>query len=121
MTVGVSITSQIFLYDLLVQMKDNPDDLLQFEETSAAALAFAKQEMLKVNDEVLKVNPRLVERSGMFGFYATGAKFDAIKAKLNFIDGTLFGGGANMVRMNLAWSSEQIQEIVRRLNSLVLE
>jgi aspartate/methionine/tyrosine aminotransferase len=121
MTVGVSITSQIFLYDLLAQMKENPDALLQFEDTSAAALAFAKQEMLKVNKEVLHLPQYSADRLGMFGWYATGSKFDAIKAKLNFIDGTLFGGNCNMVRMNLAWGSEQIQEIVRRLNSLVLE
>ena len=49
MTVGVSITSQIFLADLLQRMIKNPDALTQFEDESANALFAAKGAMLKVD------------------------------------------------------------------------
>lgn len=117
MTVGVSITSQIFLADLMQRMKAEPEKLLQFEEEAAAALQASKQALLQVDQEVLLVSPRLVDRPGMFGWFKTGPQANFSKSKINFIDGALFGG-PGMVRMNLAFNRERMNEIVKRLNSV---
>jgi bifunctional pyridoxal-dependent enzyme with beta-cystathionase and maltose regulon repressor activities len=53
----------------------------------------------------------------MFGWFKVGPKADFTKSKINFIDGALFGV-PGMVRMNLAFSSDKMEEIVKRLNSV---
>lgn len=116
MTVGVSITSQIFLADLLLRMKISPIKTAVFELDASEALTNAKKSMLKVDPEILMVQPRMVERPGMFGWLAVGPKANFQKSKINFIDGALFGG-PGMVRMNLAFNQERMNEIVTRLNS----
>jgi aspartate/methionine/tyrosine aminotransferase len=116
MTVGVSITSQIFLHDLLLRMKADQKRLYLFEIMASAALTTAKQILLDVDPEILMIQPRMVERPGMFGWFAVGPKANFQKSKINFIDGALFGG-PGMVRMNLAFNEERMKEIVRRLNS----
>ena len=116
MTVGVSIASQVFLTDLLTQMDKHPLALEKFEKEAAAALRAAKEAMLQVDPEVLIISPRSVDVAGMFGWYAKGPKFSQERAKINFIDGSLFGG-QGMIRMNLCWNEDQMQEIVSRLNS----
>jgi aspartate/methionine/tyrosine aminotransferase len=116
MTVGVSITSQIFLADLLVRMREAPEKFLQFEEEAATALQASKQALLQVNQEVLLVSPQSVDKPGMFGWFKTGPKFDQQKARVNTIDGKFFGI-PGFVRINLALKVSDINEIVRRFNS----
>jgi bifunctional pyridoxal-dependent enzyme with beta-cystathionase and maltose regulon repressor activities len=50
----------------------------------------------------------------MFGWFKTGPKFNSEKSKINFIDGGLFGI-PGMIRMNLAFNHERMQEITNRL------
>jgi len=98
-------------------MKEEPDKLNAFEVEAFAALTTAKQILLGVDPEILLVQPRMVERPGMFGWFAVGPKANFQKSKINFIDGALFGG-PGMVRMNLAFNVETMQKIVERLNNI---
>jgi aspartate/methionine/tyrosine aminotransferase len=116
MTVGASIVSQIFLYDLMNRMNGYPTLVGNFEGRSQMSLLEAKELIAQVDSEVLEVPPSVILSQGMFGWFKTGPKFDQQKAKINFIDGALFGV-PGMVRMNLAFNSNQMQEIVKRLNS----
>lgn len=116
MTVGVSIVSQIFMHDLWNQMNGYPTKLEAFEGRSHLSLLESKKLITQVDPEVLEVPASVVNSQGMFGWFKTGPKFDQAKAKINFIDGALFGT-LGMVRMNLAFNSNQMTEIVKRLNS----
>lgn len=115
MTVGVSIVSQMFTYDILNRMAGYPTLTESFENQAAMALEESKRIITQVSPEVLEVGD-VVNTAGMFGFFKTGPKFDAVKSKLNFIDGALFGV-PGMVRMNLAFDAKTMQEIVKRLNN----
>lgn len=116
MTVGVSITSQIFLYDLLNRMQGYPTLTEAFQERSKISLIESKKIISQVDPEVLEVPSDLEKSNGMFGWFKVGPKANFQKAKVNFIDGSLFGT-PGMVRMNLAFNKEKMQEIVNRLNS----
>jgi aspartate/methionine/tyrosine aminotransferase len=116
MTVGVSLPAQIFSYELLNHMRGYPQLVEKFENRSYDALLESKKIIKTVDPEILKVPSNVEEIPGMFGWFKTGPKFSQEKAKVNFIDGTLFGM-PGMVRMNLAFSKEKMQEIVNRLNS----
>jgi aspartate/methionine/tyrosine aminotransferase len=117
MTVGVSITSQIFLTDLMVRMKQDPESFQKFEEEAHEALTNSKRLLLQVDPDILMVAPQMVNINGMFGWLRVGPKANFQKSKINFIDGALFGG-PGMVRMNLAFNQEKMQDIVNRLNSV---
>jgi aspartate/methionine/tyrosine aminotransferase len=117
MTVGVSIVSQLCLLNLLQDIENNPTDFSSFEEEALGAINVAKLMMLGVDPEVLKINPLLIDRPGMFGWFGVGPRADFKKSKINVIDGALFGG-PGMVRMNLAFNETQMQDLVNRLNSV---
>ncbi len=72
---------------------------------------------MTIDPEVLVVPNNFHETPGMFGWFKVGPKADFVKSKINVIDGSLFGR-VGMVRMNLAFSTEQVAEIVKRLNSV---
>jgi hypothetical protein len=76
-----------------------------------------KKLCLQIDPEILEVPADLPNNPGMFGWFKTGPKFNSEKSKINFIDGALFGT-PGMIRMNLAFSNERMQEIVKRLNSV---
>ncbi len=116
MTVGVSIASQMFLNDLLGRMNAYPTLTESFEGRSKMALIEAKKIISQVDPEVLEIPADLVGSNGMFGWFKVGPKANFQKSKINFIDGALFGG-PGMVRMNLAFNRDQMQEIANRLNS----
>jgi len=115
MTVGVSLPSQIFTYELMNRMRGYPTLTEKFENNSFLALQESKNILKTVDPEVLEVPTNLEETPGMFGWFKTGPKFSQEKAKVNFIDGALFGA-PGFVRMNLSLDKEKIQEIVNRLN-----
>lgn len=117
MTVGVSITSQIFLHDLMLRMKEDPESFQKFEEEAHEALDTSKRILLQVDPDILMVTPQMVNINGMFGWLRVGPKANFQKSKINFIDGALFGG-PGMVRMNLAFNQEKMETIVNRLNSV---
>ena len=115
MTVGVSIVSQMFSYDLLKRMYSSPALTKRFEVLSSIALYESKKIFKQINPEILEVDSNLEHVAGMFGWFKVGPKADFSKAKINIIDGTLFGK-PGMVRINLAFNQEIIQEIVSRIN-----
>lgn len=117
MTVGVSIASQTWIYDLLDRrMRSFPTLVEKFEAVSSMDLEANKKLCLQIDPEILEVPADLPSNPGMFGWFKTGPKFNPAKSKINLIDGALFGT-PGMIRMNLAFSSERMQEIVKRLNS----
>ena len=117
MTVGVSIASQTWLYDLLERrMRSYPTLVGRFEGMSSMALEVNKKICLQIDPEILEVPATLPQNHGMFGWFKVGGKANFEKSKINFIDGALFGM-PGMVRMNLAFNQERMQEIVKRLNS----
>jgi aspartate/methionine/tyrosine aminotransferase len=115
-TVGVSLPSQMFAFDLLNQMRGYPTKVEKFENISFEALQKSKKIIKQVDPEILQVSTILEELPGMFGWFHTGPKFNPEKAKINFISGDLFGM-PGMVRMNLAFGENRMLEIVNRLNS----
>lgn len=116
MTVGVSITSQLFLLDLLTQMEQHPLTLYKFEEEAAAALSYARQVVSQVNPDILQIPKYFNEENGLFLWAQKGSKFNQEKLQVQFADGEPFGN-KDYVRMNLAFNAEKINEIVSRLNA----
>jgi aspartate/methionine/tyrosine aminotransferase len=116
MTVGVSIIPQIFLYDLMRRMNAYPTLTQQFEGQSAYDLEQSKKIALQIDPEVLEVPVDLVNNPGMFLWAKVGPKANFQKAKVNIIDGALFGT-PGYIRMNLAFDEKTMQDIVNRLNS----
>lgn len=116
MTVGVSMASQTWLYDLLDRrMRSYPTLVQKFEGVSSMELEHNKKLCLTINPEILEVPSNFTEVPGMFGWFKVGPKADFTKSKINFIDGSLFGR-VGYVRMNLAFHAPQMEEIVKRLN-----
>jgi aspartate/methionine/tyrosine aminotransferase len=116
MTVGVSIVSQVFLFDLLDRMRSYPTLTERFEWLSSNALLEAKKIISQVDPEVLVVPKNIESIPGMFGWFKVGPKANFEKAKINLIDGSLFGS-PGMIRMNLAFDTSTLNSIVERLNS----
>jgi aspartate/methionine/tyrosine aminotransferase len=117
MTVGVSVMPQIFLEKLLLEMQARPDLTLKFEMESAMHLRIAKEIMMQVRPEVLDIPENLPDIPGMFLWAKVGPACNFQQAKINTIDGALFGV-PGMVRMNLALPEDQMIEVVKRLNSV---
>lgn len=117
MTVGVSVLSQAFIYDLMSQMKLYPLLTTQFEKTAALSLMRSKELMLQVSPNVLEVPSNLLDIPGMFLFCKVKDYSLLEKAKINAIDGKHFGA-PGYVRFNLALPGDQIKEVVRRLNNV---
>jgi aspartate/methionine/tyrosine aminotransferase len=116
-TVGVSIASQMFLFEILNQMEGYPTLVEKFENAAFRSLQKAKQLVKTIDPDVLQVPENMKEIAGMFLFCKTGSKFDAEKAKVSVIDGEPFGA-PGYIRMNLALPFQQMEEAVKRLNSL---
>lgn len=120
MTVGASIVSQMFLHDLLHRMHGYPTLVQAFEGRASMALAESRKIIKQVSPEILEINPDIENIPGMFGWFKVGPKADFVKSKVNFIDGALFGV-PGMVRMNLAFNKETMEDIVKRLNGVLEE
>lgn len=117
MTVGVSIASQTWLFDLLDRrMRSFPTLVQKFQGVTSMELEKNKKICLNINPDVLEVPADLPSVPGMFGWFKVGPKADFAKSKINFVDGALFGV-PGMVRMNLAFPSSKMEEIVSKLNS----
>lgn len=118
MTVGVSNSSQTWLFDLLDRrMRSYPTLVQKFQGLCQMELEKNKRLCLQIDPEVLEVPANIAEQPGMFGWFKVGPKADFTKSKINMIDGALFGV-PGMVRMNLAFPYSTMQEIVKRLNSV---
>ena len=116
MTVGVSIVSQVFFYDLLNRMHGYPTLTEKFEMASAAALTANKKIVSQIDPEILEVPANLEDIPGMFLWAKVGPKANFQKSKVNIIDGALFGM-PGFIRMNMAFDEKTMTDIVHRLNS----
>jgi hypothetical protein len=101
---------------LMRRMNAYPTLTQQFEGQSAYDLEQSKKIALQIDPEVLEVPAYLVSNPGMFGWFKVGPKANFQKAKVNMIDGELFGT-PGYIRMNLAFDQKTMQDIVNRLNS----
>jgi len=110
MTVGASTLSQEYFYNLF---KLNT----HFEKYAFEALKNNKKLIKQINPEVLEIPSDVEDLPGMFLFCKVGHKANFDKAKLNVIDGKLFGM-PGYVRINLALLEKTMNEVVNRLNSL---
>jgi aspartate/methionine/tyrosine aminotransferase len=116
MTVGVSTVSQLFALDLVSTMKNNPTHLKEFESKSYRQLQENKQLASQINPKILDVSG-ITSNHGMF-LWAPCYDFEAFKkAKINVIEGTPFGK-PGYVRMNLAFNSNVMSDLVERLNKV---
>jgi aspartate/methionine/tyrosine aminotransferase len=115
MTVGVSIVSQIFLYNLLNTMRGYPTLTEKFEHLSYAAIRENKLLIKQVDSSILEVPNNIEDTNGMF-LWCKIKDFSLLeKVKINTIDGKHFGM-PDYVRMNLGLEEDKIKEIIRRLN-----
>lgn len=118
MTVGVSNISQKLFYNLLTWQNSDNDLHKNFINDSYESLIKAKLLVKQIKKEILEVPDNLVDIPGMFGWFKVGPKADFNKAKVNFIDGALFGQ-PGYVRMNLALPENKLREVIFRLNNLI--
>ena len=118
MTVGASVISQLFLYNLLKTMHGYPTLTQKFEALAFDALQENKRLIKQIDPEILQVPDNMEDVAGMFGFFKIKDYSVLEKAKINAIDGKYFGVDG-YVRINLALRKETLQEIVNRLNSVV--
>lgn len=114
MTVGVSSLSQLYAYNLLVDMKVFPERAKQFEENSYQQLQEHKQIVSQINPAILDTK-NIVSSPGMFLWTKCHNLQAFTDAKIKIIEGTPFGA-PNYIRMNLALPKDKIIEIVKRLN-----
>ncbi len=113
MTVGVSIIPQQMIYNIFSWDKEN-SFLSDFEKEGRAELIKAKKLMKAIPSEILEVPENMEDIPGMFGWFKVGPKADFKKAKVNVIDGALFGK-PGYVRMNLAIGQEKLCKVISRL------
>ena len=116
MTVGASIVSQIFLYNLLNRMCGYPTLTEKFEHLSYEAIRNNKLLIKEINPEILELPNNIEGTNGMFLFCKIKDYSVLDRAKINTISGEHFGM-PGYVRMNLALEEDKIKEIVRRLNA----
>jgi aspartate/methionine/tyrosine aminotransferase len=115
MTTGVSIASQIFLYNLLNTMRGYPTLTEKFERLSYDGIRENKLLIKQVNNNVLEIPSNIEDTAGMFMWTKIKDYSILDRAKINAIDGKYFGV-EGFVRMNLALEEDKIKDIVRRLN-----
>jgi aspartate/methionine/tyrosine aminotransferase len=118
MTVGVSTISQIFLYEIMCSMRNDPAATQQFEDKSFLDLQNNKILCKQIDPEILEIPNNIEDIPGMFLWAKQGSKADFQKAKINVIDGAHFGA-PGYIRMNLAFPESEMTEIVTRLNSVL--
>lgn len=116
MTVGVSIMPQVFLMDLLFEMKQSPDRTQEFLQQSHQALKIAKRTALTIDPSILNIRADLEDVPGMFLWTECKDYAAFQRAKINVIQGEHFGV-PDYIRMNLAFNEQRMKEIVERLNN----
>ncbi len=111
MTVGVSTAAQELLASILRQEKVVGK---KFELESFSSLQKAKLLFKTINPEVVTVPSNFEETAGMFAWVKVKNKAALTAAKINVIDGAVFGDD-RFIRMNLAVPEDVLQEVVDRL------
>lgn len=115
MTVGASILSQVFAYDLMDRMRSYPTLTSQFEWLAYESLQKSKEIFSTVDPAVITLPKDFLKTPGMFAFVKC-PMYVMDKAKINAVDGCHFGM-PGYVRINLAFPEDTMQEIVKRLNA----
>lgn len=109
MTVGVSRLPQMFLLNIFENLRIDI-----FEETCYNILQANKKIVRSIDSGILEIPEE--NQDGMF-LWAKLKNPEAFKAaKLNIIDGEPFGD-KNFVRLNIAFDSDMMQNIVSKLNA----
>lgn len=112
MTVGVSILSQMYAYNILKEIEDNPEKTDRFETNCYIDIALNKAHASEIPSDILEPsgNP-----TGMF-LWTKCYNLDAFKNnKINVVEGTPFGM-PGYIRMNVAIPEKTMIEVVDRLN-----
>lgn len=113
MTVGVSILSQMFAYNVLKEMEDHPDRTSAFEKRCYADLLSNRELVKKIPESILE--PTDNDNIGMF-LWTKCHDLEAFdKAKIKVAEGTGFGM-PGYIRMNIALPKEKMIEVVDRLS-----
>lgn len=116
MTMGASIVSQTWLFDLMYNhILRTPALTQRFEANCAGDLQYNKMICKKIDQEVLEVPSNFNEIPGMFLWAKKGPRFDPARAKVNVVAGAPFGV-PGYVRLNIGFKPETMAEIVDRLN-----
>ena len=118
MTVGVSMISQLVIYNLMIAMKFNPDLVLKFEEESYGALLKNKEMVKQIDSSILDVTKDIENIPGMFLWAKVNDQELLNKAKVNVALGKHFGM-PGYIRMNIAFDALEMQEIVNRINNAI--
>jgi aspartate/methionine/tyrosine aminotransferase len=114
MTVGVSILSQMYALNVFNEVHNNPESTWTFETLCREQLLTNRRLVNTIDKSVLTVDPT---QDGMF-LWAQCHDLNAFdKAKVAVVEGTPFGM-PGFIRMNIALPTNQIKEIVRRLNKV---
>lgn len=112
MTVGVSILSQIYAYNIFKKMAENPILTANFEVKSCSDIQRNRTLAKKISSDILEPDNNNV---GMF-LWTKCHNLDAFKNnKINVVEGTPFGM-PGYIRMNIALPKEKMIEVVDRLN-----
>jgi aspartate/methionine/tyrosine aminotransferase len=117
MTVGVSTFSQLFIYHILYEMSKMPNLEKRFYNKSFEALKKNKLLLKNINNYDVEVPSNMENLCGMFAFLKVYDKDIFRKAKVNVIDGSLFGA-PGFVRLNLAVPYKTLEESINRINNL---
>lgn len=112
MTVGVSILSQMYAYNIFKAMEDSPIETLLFEEQSCAAIQWNRKLASKISTDILDPDTNDV---GMFLWTKCHDLKAFEKAKIRVVEGTPFGM-PGYIRMNIAVPEKTMIEVVDRLN-----
>ncbi len=115
-TVGVSVASQYICHNILKELAQE-DKYSKFIEESRNKLYIAKALCKTIRKDVLGVPDDFMESNGIFGWFKVGERCDFTKARINTVNGKLFGD-ESMVRFNLGLPTNTMIEVVERLNSL---
>jgi aspartate/methionine/tyrosine aminotransferase len=110
-TAGISTASQRILMHLIEVERADPSIRHRYATEMRKHLVWAHQKLNDLDPEVL-----IPERNlGMFGWCRKGPRFNALKARVNVMDGAAFGD-SEKVRLNLAVSRSTLTAAVKRFN-----
>ncbi len=117
MTVGVSVFTQKYLYNILKKLQQHPKAAQQFEEANFNDLRAAKKMLKEVPKSILEVPENIEESNGMFAFCKVNNIEAFNRAKIYVVSGKPFGDNTK-IRINLGVEPEILKECVKRLQEV---
>ena len=104
---------KIFL-EILKHFDSNLDAKLAFEQYCRDSIAKSKEILSRVNPNVIVVPEEFSKTSGMFGWVKVLNKEALASAKINVLDGSLFGMDG-YARLNLSFEERVWLDLIERL------